>query len=1178
MPAERIQTSTFPLILLFVQILLQVLYLSRNRLTALEGVHQFINLRVFSAGDNELATFACIAPLKSLRLLEAVSLESNPVADLPNYRARMISMLGESLQSLDGRPVTTEDRRMAADTCTIEDTLINLAVSNAVLAEHLDRALHIAQLHSELYSKFPHQSAIDEQQPRAETVVGRLPAHWSSHEPVDLAHRSKIEASIAGAVSQIHQRVLLKGGKTAGSATWHLALCHVLADQLAAVENLINSSISKTAAGAYGKEMTRKENSRGGSAWTGVFLSLRQTLAKLNTLRPGEAGNAQQAQNLSQQILDLNTHLLKSLSDGKEDVENDAGDWLIPAAPLPEGLKLLGTGARPEASALSSPSKQHSALSGRDVGLAARYALASEDNARLKMQLERAENEAAQAHQAAADHALANETLRREYEAAQVMVTSLQSWLERANQHAEEADIEKEGLEVEVEILRRKLGEAEAAAQKSGAALARIQDTVSDLTRNTLLLQAELQTTEQAMKDSSQPIALEISVSFAEEFQEERKKSTILSLELADALQRAAAAEAELAAERERQARDAVAAEVRAHLDAHRKAHLIRVEEYALGFRARKIAAAGLAAWRTATQRSQRIDHLTQRRKRALVLRVLRQWQSYARSAVLLAAMDLAAMAAATFTLARRALAGWIKAARVYRQVELPDHSVIMLAAAGGHRRHILKKAFSAWRDLTQDGAMTRESLVLLTAAQTESRLLGTFFSTWRIVAAVQKEELEEQKRGNALRASLLLRQTLLGWQRHSRRATALAAAESAAVRGYKIALMSRALDAWLRVLVESTAERAARKRREAGLKVAEQRAIQRQQSAAVSLQREAVFAWRCAVVSHRDTRALSTWSASACRRQLLNKAFGVWRVEVLEQRAIGLEEQINELEEVLRGASRELGSRETQIGTFKELRKDALSRAEELTRELLAARDELEALRDEVDDLEGKLANTEAQKALAEQFGEEALAAAQLAASAERRARCAAQEASRAADSERNAAECAAREASTEAAAAREACAEAQQRASAAEEAQAEAELVAMKALEDASAASNAYERFAQESSTLKTALEEAQQRNKDLSKQLEDVLNEVQTLKLSSESLRIEESGLRTQIVRLQRQLRVAEEEKEAAENDAHVAIRQAHRLTDMMEQHAQQQNLESVRLNASNDDAGCQFPWKQ
>ena len=68
----------------------QVLYLSKNLLTTLEGVQQFQSLRILSMADNLLEHFDELSPLEAIQgSLEALNLEGNPIARLPNYRAQV---------------------------------------------------------------------------------------------------------------------------------------------------------------------------------------------------------------------------------------------------------------------------------------------------------------------------------------------------------------------------------------------------------------------------------------------------------------------------------------------------------------------------------------------------------------------------------------------------------------------------------------------------------------------------------------------------------------------------------------------------------------------------------------------------------------------------------------------------------------------------------------------------------------------------------------------------------------------------------------------------------------------------------------------------------------------------------------------------------------------------------
>ena len=72
---------------------LQALYISKNFLTSLSGLCCFSGLKKLSAADNCLADFAALDALQAhAETLQAVNLEGNPLALLPNYRAQVQPM------------------------------------------------------------------------------------------------------------------------------------------------------------------------------------------------------------------------------------------------------------------------------------------------------------------------------------------------------------------------------------------------------------------------------------------------------------------------------------------------------------------------------------------------------------------------------------------------------------------------------------------------------------------------------------------------------------------------------------------------------------------------------------------------------------------------------------------------------------------------------------------------------------------------------------------------------------------------------------------------------------------------------------------------------------------------------------------------------------------------------
>jgi hypothetical protein len=65
-----------------------------------------------------------------------LTLEGNPLAQLPNYRARVLALLPRLL-SLDGRAVTAEERARAAVAVQAEAACTAVMLSNACLVHKL---------------------------------------------------------------------------------------------------------------------------------------------------------------------------------------------------------------------------------------------------------------------------------------------------------------------------------------------------------------------------------------------------------------------------------------------------------------------------------------------------------------------------------------------------------------------------------------------------------------------------------------------------------------------------------------------------------------------------------------------------------------------------------------------------------------------------------------------------------------------------------------------------------------------------------------------------------------------------------------------------------------------------------------------------------------------------------
>eukprot|EP00879_Flechtneria_rotunda_P031942 GHRR01035063.1.p1 GENE.GHRR01035063.1~~GHRR01035063.1.p1 ORF type:complete len:287 (+),score=83.59 GHRR01035063.1:224-1084(+) len=115
----------------------ETVYLSRNSLRSLQGIQQFPQLQVLSCSGNLLADITELQPLaKGCQHVQIASFDSNPIASLPNYRAKVVQLLPK-LQVLDGIQVTAADRQRAAAAVQHEAACMAVMLSNACMAHKL---------------------------------------------------------------------------------------------------------------------------------------------------------------------------------------------------------------------------------------------------------------------------------------------------------------------------------------------------------------------------------------------------------------------------------------------------------------------------------------------------------------------------------------------------------------------------------------------------------------------------------------------------------------------------------------------------------------------------------------------------------------------------------------------------------------------------------------------------------------------------------------------------------------------------------------------------------------------------------------------------------------------------------------------------------------------------------
>ena len=91
---------------------IQVLYMSNNLLTSLDGVEQFVNIRQVSFANNFIKYLSDLRSLGLLPHLEKITLEGNVVTGMPFYRQYLIGLCA-NLTSVDGINVTPDERKHA---------------------------------------------------------------------------------------------------------------------------------------------------------------------------------------------------------------------------------------------------------------------------------------------------------------------------------------------------------------------------------------------------------------------------------------------------------------------------------------------------------------------------------------------------------------------------------------------------------------------------------------------------------------------------------------------------------------------------------------------------------------------------------------------------------------------------------------------------------------------------------------------------------------------------------------------------------------------------------------------------------------------------------------------------------------------------------------------------------
>ncbi|KAG1666911.1 hypothetical protein FOA52_005971 [Chlamydomonas sp. UWO 241] len=209
----------------------QVVYLSKNSLRSLAGIGQFRAARSVSLADNLVGDWDSLEPLAvGCPLLESLTLEGNPLAGMPYYRAHVVVSL-PNLKSLDGRAVSDGERGQAGRLVEQEASLMAVLLRSACSAHKLGRTFQQLQLHVELYRVMYGQ--------RRHLMSGLFPTSvpvnphkvlemWDYEGSLTSQERRLIEGALRREVCRDFQRMKGDGG---AAPTWDDAFAQVMLAQ-----------------------------------------------------------------------------------------------------------------------------------------------------------------------------------------------------------------------------------------------------------------------------------------------------------------------------------------------------------------------------------------------------------------------------------------------------------------------------------------------------------------------------------------------------------------------------------------------------------------------------------------------------------------------------------------------------------------------------------------------------------------------------------------------------------------------------------------------------------------------------------------------------------------------------------------------------------------------------------
>ncbi|GLI67412.1 hypothetical protein VaNZ11_011607 [Volvox africanus] len=218
----------------------QVVFLSKNSLTTVAGLEQFKQLRVLGLADNLLTDPEHLDALAAACPgLEALSLEGNPIAYVPHYRARVALML-PNLKSLDGRPITDEERSAAPAAVAAEEATMAVLMRNACEVHKMASVVQRAQLHMELLHVMHSRGAVLR---RVETLgdaatatggrsLARLVDMWDYESYLTVEERRKIRGALLREVGRMFRQLKVQQPASSRALpSWEEAFAQVMTAQ-----------------------------------------------------------------------------------------------------------------------------------------------------------------------------------------------------------------------------------------------------------------------------------------------------------------------------------------------------------------------------------------------------------------------------------------------------------------------------------------------------------------------------------------------------------------------------------------------------------------------------------------------------------------------------------------------------------------------------------------------------------------------------------------------------------------------------------------------------------------------------------------------------------------------------------------------------------------------------------